>query len=52
MVLGRQGRAPWGAQFSDAIKLIGNLGGKAGGVGAFGHIGPDVEELTEQPDWR
>lgn len=30
------------------LSLIGNLGGKAGGVGA-GHIGPDVEELREQP---
>lgn len=30
------------------LSLIGNLGGKAGGVRA-GHIGPDVEELTEQP---
>lgn len=29
------------------LSLIGNLGGKAGGVGA-GRIGPDVEELTGQ----
>lgn len=30
------------------LSLIGNLGGKAGGVGA-GHDRPDVEELTNKP---